>query len=217
MSTERVKSIEVGCKGEDILTNSLRKIADNTILQEIKENSDIKSVTIVSPSKSCPTDRIAEQLAAEFANQGCKILVLNLPGIKCSGSYIIDPAKAGKLIEECIEKTDNKNIDHLSLDEVGRSCGFTLNKASLLALLSQMKLKYRRILIDTISLEDDMSGFIAACAADGTYFTVSDDTLRSKNTERAYRELKQAGAKILGVIYSNVEARNMRRIQIKSR
>lgn len=206
-----------GYRGEDIFANSIRKIANNIILQEIKGTGDVKSITVLTPSNGCTTGRVVQQLAFELASQGSRILVLSLPGMKCPASYIIDTAKAGKLVEECIERTDNKNIDYLSLDEVGRSCGFTLDKASLAALLGQMKNRYRRILIETIPLEDDMSGFMAACVTDGAYFMINDEIVRSENTERCYRELKQAGTKILGIIYSNVEMKKMKKIQGKSR
>lgn len=202
---------------EDLFTLCIRKIVSDVLLQEIKSCSEIKAIAIISPFQHDGKSEISEQLASAFAAQGNKILLLSLQSIQYLGAYLIDPVKSSKLLEECIVKTDNKNLDHLSLDDIGKTCGFTFDKVSLTNLISQLKNKYKRIIIDTVSLDEDMSGFMAASAADGVYFICNSTNMRSSQTEMYFKKLKEIGASILGIIYNNVDMKTVRKLQMKSR
>jgi protein-tyrosine kinase len=202
---------------EDLFTFSIRKIVSDVLLQEIKNSSEIKAIAIISPFRNDGKSEISEQLARVFADQGSKTLLLNLQSIQYMGNYIIDPLKSSKLMEESIVKTDKKNVDYLSLDEIGKTCGFLFDKTSLTNLVNQLKNKYRRIIIDTVSLDEDMSGFMAASVADGVYFICNNTGMRSRQPDMYYRKLKEIGASVLGIIYNNVEMKAVRKIQLQNR
>ena len=202
---------------EDLFMLSIRKIVSDVLLQEIKNSSEIKAIAIISPFRNDGKSEISEQLARVFADQGSKTLVLNLQSIQYMGNYIIDPLKSSKLLEESIVKTDRKNVDYLLLEEIGKTCGFIFDKASLTNLINQLKNKYKRIIIDTISLEEDMSGFMAASIADGVYFICNNTGMRSRQPEMYYRKLKEIGASVLGIIYNNADMRTVKKIQQQKR
>lgn len=202
---------------EDLFASSIRKIASDVLLQEIKNGNEIRSISILSPFRNDGKSEISLQLSQAFAALGSKTLLVNLLSIQYMGAYLLDPAKSGKLLEECIVKTDRKNLDYLSLDEVGKTCGFAFDKASLSNLFNQLKTRYRRIVVDTVPLEEDMSGFIAASASDGVYFICNHANLKNAQPEQYYRKLKEIGAELLGIIYNNVEQRLVKKVQSQNR
>lgn len=218
-TADEVKSISgIGRRvREDLFTFSIRKVVSDVLLQEIKSSSEIKAIAIISPFRNDGKSEISVQLARAFADQGSKTLLLNLQSIQYMGNFFIDPLKSSKLMEDSIVKTDKKNVDYLSLDEIGKTCGFAFDKTSLANLVSQLKNKYKRIIIDTVSLDEDMSGFMAASVADGVYFICNNANMRSSQPEMYYRKLKEIGASVLGIIYNNVELKAIRKNQLQNR
>jgi Mrp family chromosome partitioning ATPase len=202
---------------EDLFTFSIRKIVSDVLLHEIKSSSEIKAIAIISPFRNDGKSEISEQLARAFADQVGKTLLLNLQSIQYMGNYIIDPLKSSKLMEESIIKSDKRNVDYLSLDEIGKTCGFIFDKTSLTNLVNQLKNKYKRIIIDTVSLDEDMSGYMAASIADGVYFVCNNAGIRSRQPELYYRKLKEIGVSVLGIIYNNVELKAIRKKQMQNR
>jgi Mrp family chromosome partitioning ATPase len=202
--------------GEDFFTLSIGRIVRDVLLQEIKSNSEIRTIAIISPFRNDGKSELSDQISCAFAAQGSKTLLLNLQNIP-SASYRIDPLKSGKLLEECIARVEKKGYDCLSLAEIGRNCGFTFDKASVVSLLSQLKGKYKRIVIDTEPLLEETSGFLAASASDGVYFICNRASMRTGQPEQYYRKLKEIGVNILGVIYNNAELKLVKKDQTNNK
>ena len=192
---------------KDLFTLSIRKIIDDVLLQEIKSGREIRTIAITSPFHSDGKSEISKQLAGEFAAQGNRTLLLDLKSMTEDKAYMTDSSRTLKLLDESIFKTSTKNFDYLSLDDIRKSQAVTLDRISLGSLFLQLRSRYKRIVIDTAPLSEDMSGFIAASTADGVYFICSKSNLHGRQPETHYQKLKEIGAGILGVIYNNADVK----------
>ncbi|MGI6085244.1 MAG: hypothetical protein ACOYIF_07325 [Acetivibrionales bacterium] len=131
------------------------------------------------------------------------------------GEEYLEPpynSKAGELPVDGVMKTVYPNLDFLSLKNLRKTRGFIADKDSVKALLDMLKGKYKRIIIDTPPLEENLLGFISAIAADGAYFVCNSRSKRGSVMHKYYTDLKDIGANILGVIFNNAGKKIVRRI-----
>ncbi len=168
---------------------SIRKIAEDIQLKEMKNGREIRVIAITSPFDNDGKSEISIHLAQEFAILGEKTLLLSF--------------KETVGIEHSIV-----NLDFFSMKEAEKATGPIAGRTAFAAMLNQLKSKYRRIIIDTEALEGSLSGFLAASNADGVYFVCNRRNLQRGQLERYHRRLKDIGANILGIIYNNA-ARKM--------
>lgn len=195
---------------------SIRKIADDVMLREMKNGKEIRTIAIISPFSHDGKSEISDHLSYEFAGMGCKTLLLCLQKAQEAGCDLEEPIQPDELPEYDIANTGIKNLDYLCLESLKKSNGFTSSRNTLSSLLGQLKNRYKRIIIDTASLDGDVSGFIAASAADGAYFICSRRNMRKGQLEKYYECLKDVGANILGIIYNNAERKTVKKMYIQN-
>lgn len=192
---------------DELFIASIRKIAQDVILKEIKNSKEIKALAIISPFNFDGKSKISDYLSQEFESMGNKTLLLRFSNVIEDDEGFKKTMQTNRLPEDFIIESNFGKPDYLSLLDLRKTYGFTFDKASLGSLLSRLRNKYKRIVIDTGALENDISGFVAASIADGVYFICNKRNLRNERLAKNYRVLKEIGISILGVIYNNAEKR----------
>lgn len=194
---------------DDLFTFSIRKIVNDVLLQEMKTGREIKAIAIISSFADDRAGEVANHISYEFADEGNDTLLLSLR----KEQYMDDEEKRiCELTEEGIMKTHIKRLHFLSMENLTKVQDFTLDKASLIALLDSFKGKYKRIIIDVPPLEEDLAGFISAMAADGIYFICNSKSTRFGEMQKHYANLRSIGANIFGIIYNHAEQRVVRKL-----
>lgn len=205
---------------KDLFSLSIHKLMDNVLLKEMKTRSEIKTIAIISAFGSDGKSEISDNLACEFACAGYKTLLLSFKMIKQGeGEINIEPEGEQHyvhVLESGIVKTRIKNLDCLGLDSIGDVYAFPLDKNSLHRLLEQLKAKYKRIVIDTAALDDNVSGFIAADLADGVYFVCNRKNLHMDQVERHYKTLRDIGSNVIGIVYNNAEQKVVKDVYVRN-
>lgn len=201
---------------DELFILSIRRIAENVLMREMKNGKEIKTIAIISPFNNEGKSKISSHLANEFAALGFKTLLISFQRTFDLESEIKVPQQPYKLPEDSIVKTETENLDYLSSNDIRRAYGFTVERTSLCNLLNRLKGRYNRIIIDTGALEKDLSGFTAANAADGVYFICCRKNIRKWQVEKYYKDLKDIGVSILGIIYNNAEKRIVEKIYIQN-
>ncbi|NLL68120.1 MAG: CpsD/CapB family tyrosine-protein kinase [Clostridiaceae bacterium] len=193
----------------DLFLLSIRKIINDILLKEMKSMEDINTIALVSSFDEDGSGDIADYISYEFSDNGDKTILISLKE-ESSGCNLKN--KVREASADGIIKTGNLNLDYLSLDNLKRTSEFVINKESVKSLLNKLKEKYKRIIIDTSPLEENLSGFIAAISADGAYFVCNSKSNRGSMIHKYYSDLKDIGANVFGVIFNNAGKRIVRKI-----
>jgi Mrp family chromosome partitioning ATPase len=180
---------------DSLFMTSVESIVEDIMLNELKENRQIKTIAVVSALDDDGKSEISDYLSFLFAQKGEDTLLLNLDNIE----------QVENLDKLDITHTRIKNLDYLQFYGKYSAKHSVMDKNCLKNLFKKVDEKYRRVIIDTVSLSKDMSGYVAASAADSAYFICNrknPDVLRIKEY---YQRLLDVGTKIHGVVFNNVK------------
>lgn len=194
---------------DDLFLFSIRKIINDILLKEMKSSADINTIALVSSFKEDRSSEIADYLSYEFSDNGEKTLLLSLGNDSFGCNF---KSKVRELSANGIMKTGNANLDFLSLENLKKTREFVVDKDSVKSLLDTLKEKYKRIVIDTPPLEENLLGFIAAISSDGAYFICNSKSNRGSVMHKYYTDLKDIGAHVFGVIFNNAGKKIVRKI-----
>jgi cellulose biosynthesis protein BcsQ len=194
---------------DDLFLFSIRKITNDILLKEMKSSDDIKTIALVSSFEDDKSSEIADYLSYEFSSNGDKTLLISFRDDIFRYNY---KSKIREISDEGIMKTGNTKLDFLSLDNIRRTREFDFDKDSIKCLLDTLKEKYKRIIIDTPPMEENLTGVIVAIASDGAYFICNSKSNRGSVIHKYYTDLKDVGVNIFGVIFNNTGKRMVRRI-----
>lgn len=198
---------------DELFLFSIRSIANDIVLNEIKTDKELTTIAVISSFEEDEANDITDHLSYEFADQGNDTLLLSIKKGRRIEEY---KNKINEKFEENILKTHIKNLDFLLIDRLVNQKHYCMDRASFESLLVSLKTKYKRIIIDTPPLEEDMAGFISAVAADGIYLICNSKSSRWSEVQNYYDNLKSIGANILGIIYNNAEQKVVKRMYKKS-
>lgn len=109
--------------------------------------------------------------------------------------------------DEAIIKTEIPNIDFLPAGRLTISPHFLLRSGAFESLLTELKGKYRHIIIDSPPVLTASEAVVLAHASDGVLICTRCDYSRSPQLRSAAQRLLAAGARVLGAVISGVPTR----------
>lgn len=109
--------------------------------------------------------------------------------------------------DEAIIKTEIPNIDFLPAGRLTISPHFLLRSGAFESLLTELKGKYRHIIIDSPPVLTASEAVVLAHASDGVLICTRCDYSRSPQLRSAAQRLLGAGARVLGAVISGVPTR----------
>jgi capsular exopolysaccharide synthesis family protein len=206
----RVVSREVGLFEESI--DSLR-----TSLLLANENEQTQVLAVASAISGEGKTSIASQLAVSIARAtGQPVLLIDgdmrAPDIHKIFDLPLGPGLAEVLdrkvsLEDAINRAWSEHLHILPAGELHMNPHKLIGSESFEAMLNEVRLWYRYIIIDTPPVLAASESLVIARHADSTLLCAMRDHSRENHLKLAYRRLLATGAKAVGVVFSGVPSR----------
>lgn len=197
-----------------------RRIFDESIdairtrLSLADESKDMQVLAVASAVSGEGKTRLASHLAASLARTTSEQVLLidadlRAPEVhdlfKISNEVgLVDVLDGGCVAGEAIVTSWRENLHVMPAGKLVKNPYVLLGGESFPALLDEMRLVYRYVIIDAPPLLAASESLIIASAADGTLLCAMRDVSRSPQVKIAYERLVAAGAKPLGAVLSGV-------------
>jgi polysaccharide biosynthesis transport protein len=176
----------------------------------------VRTIVITSAMPSEGKSSVASQLAislAKASDSSVLIIDADLRSPDQHELFGLDNSPglckllAGKAtLAECIDKSLGDLVHVLPAGRLDANPHNLLTKKNLQKLFSQVKEKYRYIVVDTAPVLPAAESLVVAAEGDATLLCAMRDVSRSDHVKRTQRRLEACGANIIGTVFSGVPA-----------
>lgn len=198
-------------KNEEII-NKLKRIEAN--IEFNKENEKPKLILLTSTEKNVGNTYITNNLATQYAKIYNKVLLIDTDiNSKSLTKYYDKNEKEGltnilkandtNKIEKLIQKTQNENLYLLPVGNNNVEEDIFLQE-NINNILEELKKEYDIILIDSLSINENVAPIHLANIADATAIVIESGKTKIENIEKAKTTIEKVGGKIAGVIINKV-------------
>jgi capsular exopolysaccharide synthesis family protein len=182
-------------------------------LQLKDESKKAKCILITSTVPGEGKSFITTNLALTFASHGEKVLIIDCdlrkPNIHRSfelenTSGVIDVVAGNAAIDDVVLRGVQPNLDIILTGGRAKNPTQVLNSKAFEAMLSELKKRYDRILVDTPPLAAVSDALIVLPLVDGSIFTVFFNKVRRKAVQFAAKKLLEANVPNFGAVLNGL-------------
>lgn len=174
--------------------------------------NDSKTIAITSGSRSEGKSYNTINLAISFAQIGKKVVVVDcdmrLPTVASKLGTRAKPGLSDHLIGEAelkeVLQHTNEGIDIIPAGSIPKDPTGLLESEELENLLALLRQHYDYIMVDLPPVNTVTDAAILSRCIDGFLLVVRHDTTEHKDIAEMLRQLRFAGAKVLGFVYNDV-------------
>lgn len=177
----------------------------------------VRSIVITSAMPAEGKSSVASQLAISLAKAFEEPVLLvdadvRLPGLHSMFGLSFGPGLTNVLrgqvaTVDAINTSPGDLVHVMTAGKLSGSPHTLLSKKNLKEFLASIPERYRYVVIDTAPVLPAAETLSLAAAADATIVCAMRDVSRTDHLERAQRQLKSAGANILGTVFSGIPSR----------
>lgn len=214
----KVKNLDDSGKAQMVASNIDRSVTESfrSIYSTLKLNDKSKDAKVILTTSTIPGEGksfVSANLALTFANHGEKTLLLDgdlrLPSVAGSlqvekETGILSYTKEGKNLDEIIVKEVYPNFDILSSGGKDRNPTQTLNSPKFREMISELRKRYDRIVIDSPPLAAVSDALNLLPMADGVLYVIKFNTASHKVVAKNLRSIKDSNKPLFGAILNDI-------------
>lgn len=214
----RIKKLDTNSKAQAVASNADHHVTEafRTIHSALKLNEESRSAKVIITTSTIPSEGksfISSNLGLTFANHGEKTLLLDgdlrLPNVARSlqldnESGLLDHVEKGTPLDEIIIKEVYPNLDVLPSGGKSKNPTQVLNSAKFEAMLSELRERYDRIIIDCPPLAAVSDALNILPIVDGVVYVVKFNTVKRKAATVNVRRLWESNTPVFGAILNNI-------------
>ncbi len=177
--------------------------------------NDIKTVAITSCTPNEGKSSISYQLAASYAQNGKKVLLIDADLRK---SVMRSRHKKGKIrlglvhylvgkytFDDVLCETDEKNLYMVFAGPVPPNPSELLGNKKFQELMEEVRKEYDMVIIDTPPLGSVIDSAIVSKQCDGVMLVISNGIISYRFAQKVKEQLDKAGCRILGCVLNKVD------------
>jgi len=214
----RIKKLDTNTKAQAVASNVDRHVTEifRTIHSALKLNDESKNAKIILTTSTVPGEGksfVSSNLSLTFANHGEKTLLLDgdlrLPNVARSlqleNDYgLLDHIEKGVGLDEVIIKEVYPNLDVLPSGGKSKNPTQVLNSAQFEAMLSELRDRYDRIVVDSPPLAAVSDALNLLPLVDGILYVIKFNTVKRKTAVVNVRRLWESNTPVFGAILNNI-------------
>ena len=214
----KVKNLDDRSKSQMVASNVNRSVTESfrSIYSTLKLNYTSKDSRVILVTSTVPGEGksfVSSNLALAFASQGEKTLLvdgdLRLPSVARSlqietETGILSYTKKGKNLDEVIVEEVYPNFDVLSSGGKDNNPTQTLNSPKLREMLSELRRRYDRIVIDSPPLAAVSDALNLLPMADGVLYVVKFNSTSHKLIAKNLRDIKDSSKTLFGAVLNDI-------------
>ncbi len=217
----RIKDLNDSGKSQMVASNVNSTVTEvfRSIYSALKLNENSKDAKVILSTSTIPGEGksfVSSNLALAFANHGEKTLLLDadlrLPTVarlllqagKDKG--ILTYMKSDASLDDFINKDVYPNFDILSAGGKSKTPTQILNNPKFREMISELRERYDRIIIDSPPLAAVSDALNLLPAADGVLYVVKYNNVSHKMASVKLRNIKDSNKPLLGVILNDIRS-----------
>ncbi|NMP16484.1 polysaccharide biosynthesis tyrosine autokinase [Thalassotalea sp. Y01] len=206
--------------GDHSFSESIRTLRTSLLLLNLEDKSKVVSVTSTIPGEG--KTAVSTNLAFALGQLDKTLLIdtdMRRPSLANNFSM---PAKTPGLsnviakthtLDECIQKDENSGIDLLPAGQLPPNPQELLASNQFRQMLSELREKYDRIILDTAPVQAVSDAMIVARLADSHLYVVKAESTKESMIKVGMKRMTMAGIKIDGVVLNQVDLAKARQYQ----
>jgi succinoglycan biosynthesis transport protein ExoP len=214
----RMKKLDVNSKAQAVASNANFHVTETfrSIHSALKLNEQSKNAKIIITTSTVPGEGksfVSSNLALTFANHGEKTLLLDgdlrLPNVAKSLQLenevgLLGHIEQGLSLDEVIQREVYPNFDVLPTGGKSKTPTQLLNSAKFVAMLTELRSRYDRIIIDCPPLAAVSDALNLLPLVDGVVYVVKFNTVKRGTALVNVRRLWESDTPVFGAILNNI-------------
>ena len=214
----KVKKLDSVSKSHIVMSDSNKHVTENfrSMLSYLKINDNSKNASVFLLTSTVPSEGksfISSNLAISFASNGEKVLLLEgdlrLPNVAKSlqlenDEGVLDYILGDKEIDNYILKGVYDNLDVLPSGGKAKNPTAALNSDKFVSLLSELRDKYDKVIIDSPPLAAVSDSLNIVPLADAVVYVIKYDAVKKTLANTCIRRLWESKTPVLGAVLNNV-------------
>lgn len=216
----KVKDLDDIGKAQMVASNVDRSVTEvfRSIYSTLKLNEKSKNAKVILMTSTIPAEGksfVSSNLALAFANHGEKTLLLDgdlrLPSVARSlqvgkDQGILTYIKGDATLDAVINKEVYPNFDVLSSGGKSKNPTQILNNPKFREMISDLRERYDRIIIDSPPLEAVSDALNLLPAADGVLYIIKFNTISYKVVMKNLRNIKDSNKTLFGAVFNDISS-----------
>lgn len=196
-----------------IVSEEFRSIRTN--IQFSMVDKKIQTLLVTSTTAESGKTTVAVNLAAAFAAEGTRVLVVETDMRKPRIHKIFKSEKSqgianlitnrDLLLEDVVQQSSIKNLSFLTCGPIPPNPSELLNSNRMTELIEEMKQQYDLVVFDSPPVLAVTDAQILSTKVDGTLFVIPEGEVKKEEVHDAAERLKKVDANVLGTIMNKVE------------
>ena len=208
LDNKKNKKHDLYCTKNEKIRYQLKRIQANIMLN--KDNKEPQTIVLIGTKKGSGTTYITNNLAIEFAKIYSKILIIDTDiknktltnaCVEKGNEGITDIVDLNNInnIDVFIQKTRTENIYILpvGMTKIGEEAFLT---ETMLHIMEELKKNYDIILIDSLSINENVLPICLTSIADATVLVAESGKVKQEDIVKAKIEIENVGGKISGIV-----------------
>lgn len=214
----QIRKMEMADKAQIVLNNADRQVSEafltlHSSLRLHDESKNAKCMLVTSTIPGEGKSFTVTNLALTFAAHGEKVVLVDCDlrkpnihkGLRLENTHgVIDVCTGEKTLDEVIMRDVQHNFDVVAAGGRAKNPTHLLNSKNFETMLSDLRKKYDRVLIDTPPLAAVSDAMIILPLVDGSIFSIYFNKVRRKAAQFAAKRLQESNVPNLGAILNGL-------------